>query len=386
MLVWLLIGMSAVAEASAQPAPTAREQAVAIDRVEIPPADTLRVERIGPPLAAPWSIAFLPGGDMLVTEKHGGIRRIAPDGRASAPLPGGPVNVLQRSDSGLLDVVLDPDFGRNGHVYVAFVEGNEQANRTAIWKARLEGERLTGGRVIFRVNESKAGPGHPGGRMIFLPDHTLLLTVGDGFSLRDKAQDPASHLGKVLRLTRDGAAAPGNPFVGRAGHAPEVWTMGHRNIQGLARDPATGTIWAHEHGPRGGDEINALVAGGNYGWPTVSFGIDYDGTVITERTQAPGMTGPRFVWSPSIAPSGLVVYSGTRFPQFQGRLLLGALASRMVAQVRINPKNGLLAEEARLLTGLKARIRDARESPDGHIYLLTDESPGHLLRIVPPGS
>jgi aldose sugar dehydrogenase len=380
MLSWMLIVMSA----AAQPSLSAREQAVLIDRVEIPPADTLRVERIGPPLAAPWSIAFLPGGDMLVTEKHGGIRRITPDGRATGPLPGGPVNVFQRSDSGLLDVVLDRDFARNGLVYVAFVEGNEQANRTAIWKARLEGERLTGGRVIFRVNEGKEGPSHPGGRMLFLPDGTLLLTVGDGFSLRDKAQDPASHLGKVLRLTRDGAAAPGNPFVGRAGHAPEVWTMGHRNIQGLAHDATTGTIWSHEHGPRGGDEINELVAGRNYGWPAVSFGIDYDGTVITDRAHAPGMAAPRFVWSPSIAPSGLVVYSGTRFPDWQGRLLTGALASRMVAQVRVNPKNSLLAEEARLLTGLKARIRDVRESPDGHIYLLTDESPGHLLRIVPP--
>jgi aldose sugar dehydrogenase len=368
-----------------QPSLSAREQAVAMDRVEIPPADTLQVERIGPPLTAPWSLAFLPDGAMLVTEKHGGIRRIASDGQASAALPGGPENVFQRSDSGLLDVVLDPDFARNDLVYVAFVEGNEQANRTAIWKARLERGRLTGGRVIFRVNEGKEGPSHPGGRMIFLPDGTLLLTVGDGYGLREKAQNPASHLGKVLRLTRDGTAAPGNPFTGRAGHAPEVWTMGHRNIQGLARDPATGTVWAHEHGPRGGDEINELVAGRNYGWPAVSFGIDYDGTVITDRAHAPGMAAPRFVWSPSIAPSGLAIYRGARFPDWQGRLLTGALASQMVAQVRINPKNGLLAEEARLLTGLKARIRDVRESPDGHIYLLTDESPGYLLRILPPG-
>lgn len=384
MALPLLMGLALMVDAGAQPALSAREQAVAIDRVPIPPADTLEVERIGPPLAAPWSIAFLPGGAMLVTEKHGGIRRIMADGSASPRLLGGPAKVFQHADSGLLDVVLDPDFGRNRHIYMAFAEGTEQSNRTAIWKAQLNGDRLTGGRVIFRVSEAKAGPGHPGGRMLFLPDKTLLLTVGDGFGYRDKAQDPASHLGKVLRLNRDGTAAARNPFASRPGYAAEIWTMGHRNIQGLARDPATGTIWAHEHGPRGGDEINELVAGRNYGWPLVSFGIDYDGTVITERTHAPGMTPPRFVWSPSVAPSGLAIYRGIGFPDWDGRLLVGSLTFRMMAQVRINPKNGLLAEEARLLAGLRRRIRDVRQGPDGQVYLLTDENPGHVLRIVPP--
>ena len=368
------------ASASAQ---STRLQAVAIDRVPIPPADRYEVEGIGPALATPWSLAFLPDGSFLVTEKHGGVRIIRSDGSATQRLPGGPEKVLQKEDSGLLDIVLDPDFAANHTVYVAFAEGTEESNRTAVWKGTLQGERLSGGRVIFRVNEAKKGPAHPGGRMLFLPDKTLLLTVGDGYDYRDKSQAPASHLGKILRLTRDGQAAPDNPFIGRSGYAPEIWTLGHRNPQGLTRDSATGTIWSHEHGPRGGDEINELVAGRNYGWPQASFGIDYDGKLITDRQHVDGMTDPRFVWSPSIAPSGLAVYRGTVHPEWEGRLLVGALAFRLLAQVRINPQNGLLAEEGRWLVGLKARIRDVRVGPDGNVYLLTDDAQGRLLRIRP---
>ena len=272
-----------------------RLKAVAIDRVPIPPADRYEVEAIGPPLAGPWSLAFLSDGSFLVTEKHGGVRIIRSDGSATEGLSGGPENVLQKEDSGLLDIVLDPDFATNRTIYIAFAEGTEEANRTAVWKGRLNDPDLLEGQVIFRVSEPKKGTGHPGGRMLFLPDKTLLLTVGDGFDYRDKAQDPASHLGKVLRLTREGRAASDNPFVGRAGYAPEIWTLGHRNAQGLTRDPATGRIWQHEHGPRGGDEINDLVAGGNYGWPRASFGIDYDGKLITDRQHVEGMIDPRFV-------------------------------------------------------------------------------------------
>ena len=365
-------------------AQTARERAVAIDRVPIPPTDRFEVEAIGPPLASPWSLAFLPDGSFLVTEKHGGIRIIRPDGSASGRLPGGPENVFQKEDSGLLDIVLDPDFATNRTVYVAFAEGTEESNRTALWKGRLDGERFTGGQVIFHVSEAKKAPSHPGGRMLFLPDRTLLLTIGDGFDYRDKAQDPASHLGKTLRLTREGKAPPDNPFVGRQGYAPEIWTLGHRNVQGLTRDPATGTIWSHEHGPRGGDEINELVAGRNYGWPRASFGIDYDGKLITDRQHVDGMADPRFVWSPSIAPSGLAVYRGPVHPDWDGRLLVGALAFRMLAQVRVNPTTGLLAEEGRWLVGLKARIRDVRVAPNGDVYLLTDDAQGRLLRFVRP--
>ncbi|MEO7654384.1 MAG: PQQ-dependent sugar dehydrogenase [Sphingomicrobium sp.] len=384
--VWrgAVIAIAIAGAASIAGAQTNRERAIAIDRVPIPPLEQFEVEQIGPTLNAPWSIAFLPDGALLVVEKHGGLRLITTDGTASPPLPGGPPRVLARSDSGLHDIVLDPDFSTNRLVYLAFVEGTEEANRTAVWKARLDGNRLLDGRVIFRVNEAKKAPSHPGGRLLFLPDKTLLLSVGDGFDYRDKAQDPASHLGKMLRLTREGAAAPDNPFVGKAGYAPEIWTLGHRNIQGLTRDPVSGTIWSHDHGPRGGDEINELVAGRNYGWPAVSFGIDYDGTFITDRLHAAGMVLPRFVWSPSIAPSGLAVYRGTIHPSFAGKLLVGALASRALIQVRINPTTGLLAEEGRWLTGLKTRFRDVRVAPDGQVYLLTDDpNAGRLLRLVP---
>jgi glucose/arabinose dehydrogenase len=365
-------------------AQSAREQAVAIDRVPVPPADRFEVERIGPALAAPWSLAFLPDGRFLISEKHGGVRIIGADGRAPPALPGGPPNVLQKSDSGLLDIALDPDFSQNRFIYLAFAEGTEGANRTAVWKARLDGDRLTGGRVIFRVSEAKKDTAHPGGRILFLPDKTFLLSVGDGFDLRDKAQDAASHLGKMLRLTRDGVAAPGNPFAGRPGYLPEIWSLGHRNVQGLTRDPQTGTIWAHEHGPRGGDEINELVAGRNYGWPKVTLGIDYDGKLISSIAHAPDMADSRFAWVPSIAPSGLAVYRGAAHPDWDGRLLVGALAARALVQVRINPQNGLLAEEGRWLLGLKERIRDVRVGPDGRLYLLTDGAEGRLLRLVRP--
>lgn len=379
----LAVGLALIASTAAAYAQTNRENAVAIDRVPVPPLEQFQIEEIGPPLAAPWSLAFLSDGSFLVVEKHGGLRRLNADGQASGPLSGGPPNVFDKADSGLHDIVLDPDFADNRTVYLAFVEGTEESNRTAIWKARFDGTGLTGGRVIFRVNEAKKAPAHPGGRLLFLPDKTLLLSVGDGFDYRDKAQDPASHLGKMLRLTRDGAAAPDNPFVGRPGFAPEIWTLGHRNIQGLTRDPATGTILAHEHGPRGGDEINELVAGRNYGWPAASFGIDYDGKLITDRQHVSGMADPRFVWSPSIAPSGLAVYRGKVHPDLDGRLLVGALAFRSLIQVRVNDRTGLLAEEGRWLMGLKARIRDVRVAPDGQIYLLTDGDQGRLLRLLP---
>lgn len=377
-MIRLLLAAALSSAASAQ---TNRELAVAIDRVEIPLVDDVTVERLGVGLHRPWSLAFLPDGSMLITEKHRGLRLRRPDGSLSGHLPGGPENVLADSDSGLLDVLLDPDFASNRTIYLAFVEGTKAENRTAIWKGRLDGERLEGGRVIFRVNMPKKDSAHPGGRMLFLPDKTLLLSVGDGFDYRDAAQDMRSHLGKLLRLTRDGTPAPGNPFLGRPSVAPEIWTSGHRNIQGLALDPETGLVWAHEHGPRGGDEINLIEASKNYGWPAVSHGIDYDGQIITERAHGAGFASPRFNWSPSIAPSGLAIYRGIVFPAWIGRFLIGGLASRSLHRVRIGPDTPLLTEEARMLMGLKQRIRDVRIGPDGLVYLLTDDENGQLLRI-----
>lgn len=372
--------------ASAGNAQSTREAAVAIDRIEVPPVDQLTLEVLAPNLRVPWSLAFLPDGSMLITEKRSGLRLRRGDGSMSGLLAGVPSNVFMKEDSGLLDVTLDPDFADNRTVYLAFAEGTEEANRTAIWKARLDGERLTGGHVIFRANVAKKGPSHPGGRMLFLPDKSLLLTVGDGFDYRDAAQNMRSHLGKVLRLTRDGAPAPGNPFLGKADVAPEIWTSGHRNIQGLTLDAATGIVWAHEHGPRGGDEINRLVAGRNYGWPLVSYGIDYDTSVITERAVDPRFERPRFYWAPSIAPSGFSIYRGTRYPGWDGRFFVGAMATahRGLVRLTLGKDTDFLVEEQRMLLGLRKRIRDVRTGPDGLIYLLTDEEEGQLLRIVPP--
>ncbi len=378
----LAFSVAACGELAAQQ-PSSREAAVAIDRLTIPQQEEADLQRVAAGLRRPWSIAFLPDGDILVSEKHHGLRLIRPGVATAAIVPGGPPDVYASSDSGLLDVVPDPDFANNRFVYVAYAQGDERANRTAIWKARFIGGRLAGGRVLFRVAADKAGSGHPGGRLLFLPDRTLLLTVGDGFDYRDKAQDMGSHLGKVLRLTREGRAPRDNPFIGRPGVLPEIWSSGHRNIQGLALDPATGRIWSHEHGPRGGDEINELKAGANYGWPRLTHGIDYDGKIISSRTFEPGFEPSRFYWAPSIAPSGLAIYRGGRFPDWEGKFFVGGLVSRSIVRLSIGRDSGLFVEEQRMLGSLRERIRDLRIGPDGLLYVLTDAEDGQLWRLVP---
>lgn len=383
----LSLTLSALIGAAPVAAQTAREKAVALDLVEIPRPGDPPLQLVAGGLRRPWSMAFLPNGTLLVTEKHAGLRLIGADGAVGPLLRGGPQHVYAAEDSGYLDVALDPDFGETELVFLAFVEGTEEANRTAVWRGRLNGGRLEGGKVIFRVNVAKKGPSHPGGRLAFLPDRTLLLSVGDGYDYRDAAQDLRSDLGKVLRITRDGAPAPDNPYIGRADAAPEIWTSGHRNIQGLLYDDAAKVVWAHEHGPRGGDEINLLVGGKNYGWPAVSNGIDYDGSLISDRMSAPEYERSKFFWAPSIAPSGFILYRGERYPDFAGKFFIGGLASRSVVRLRLGKDTGLAIEEARMYPTLGARIRDIRTGPDGAIYLLTDEDEnGRLMRLVPPGN
>ena len=380
----LLACLSLSAPAAAQtPEPSAREQAVASASAGAVIQGAAQLEPYVGGLQRPWSLAFLPEGDILVTEKYRGLRLIR-DGRLlPEPLAGGPPDVFAKADSGLLEVALDPDFARNRRVFLSFVEGSEEANRTAIWSARYEDGRLQDGRVIFRVVPDKKGPGHPGGRMIFLPDATLLLTVGDGFDYKAAAQDLGSHLGKILRLTREGTAPADNPFVGRAGALPEIWTYGHRNPQGLARDPVSGDVWEHEHGPRGGDEINRLRAGANYGWPLVTHGIDYDLSIISERAFAPDIERSWFFWAPSIAPSGLAVYRGKAFADWDGKLLVGGLVSRSISRMRPAKQAGFFIEEERMFGSREKRIRDVRVGPDGLVYILTDEDDAELLRLRP---
>lgn len=380
----LLASLSLSATAAAQtPEPSARERAVASAGAGVVIHGAAQLEPYVGGLQRPWSLAFTPDGDILVTEKYRGLRLIR-DGRLlPEPLAGGPPDVFAKADSGLLEVALDPDFARNRRVFLSFVEGDEEANRTAIWSARYEDGRLQDGRVIFRVVPDKKGPGHPGGRMIFLPDATLLLTVGDGFDYKSAAQDLGSHLGKILRLTRQGAAPADNPFAGRAGALPEIWTWGHRNPQGLARDPVSGDVWEHEHGPRGGDEINRLRAGANYGWPLVTHGIDYDLSIISERAFAPDVERSWFFWAPSIAPSGLAVYRGKIFADWDGKLLLGGLVSRSISRMRPAKQAGFFIEEERMFGLRDKRIRDVRVGPDGLVYILTDEDDAELLRLRP---
>lgn len=361
---------------------TTRERAVAIDAMAIGASESADVERLAKQLRRPWCVAFVPGGDLLITEKYFGVRLLRSGVLQPDVMPGGPPNVFAKEDSGVLDIALDPDFPTNRQVYISFAEGNEGANRTAIWKARFDGNRLTNGRVIFRATPDKVDPSHPGGRILFLSDKTFLLTVGDGYNYMSAAQDLGSHLGKILRLTRDGVAAVDNPFVGRARALPEIWTYGHRNPQGLTRDTETGVIWEHEHGPRGGDEINILRAGANYGWPLVTNGIDYDGTLISERMSAPGFERPVFFWAPSIAPSGVAIYRGA-LEDWRGKLFVGGLASKSIIRLRKGGETGFLIEEERMLPGLKKRIRDIRQGPDGLLYALTDEEDGELLRLRP---
>ncbi len=379
----LAFAVHATARAAGDDAPSARQNALQIDRVEVPSTEPAILERLASPLRFPWSLAFVPNGGLLITEKHHGVRlysqgRLSPD-----VIAGGPANVLAKGDSGLLDIVVDPDFKDTQRVFVAFAEGTPERNRTAVWTARLVDNRFVDGRVIFRSTPDKKGQDHPGGRLLFLADGTFLLTVGDGYDYRTSAQDMGSHLGKTLRLTRDGKAPPDNPFVNQRGALPEIYSLGHRNAQGLTLDPKTRDIWLHEHGPRGGDEIGLLLAGRNYGWPTVTFGIDYDGKLISERLAAPGFELPKFFWAPSIAPSGLAIYRGAAFPDWDGKSLIGGLACRCVIVLRRGKETGLLLEEGRYLSGLGYRFRDVRVGPDSLVYLLTDAEDGQLLRWRP---
>ncbi len=360
-----------------------RENAVAIELLPMPPADDVGVERLTGGLRFPWSLAFLPDERILIVEKHVGLS-VWHQSHGLRPVTGTlPANPLLLRDSGLLDVALDPDFLRNSLLYLSYVEGSEASNRTSIWRARWTGDALVDGRRIFTVNASKTGPAHPGGRMLFLPDQTLLLSVGDGFDFRDSAQAMTSHLGKVLRLDRNGQAPADNPFVGRSGYAPELWTTGHRNVQGLAFDAEAREVWASDHGPRGGDRIHRLRPGLNFGWPRITHGLDYDGSIIATRHADSAFASSQMIWMPSIAPSGLAVYRGDAFAGGELRLLAGGLASRALHRLRVAPSTGLLVEEARMFASLRERVRDVRVSPEGNVYVLTDdERNGQLLRLA----
>lgn len=323
-------------------------------------------------LDQPWNLAFLPDGSALVTELGGALRRVSADGAVGGPLDGIPA-VYFAGQGGLFDVVLHPDYGRNGWVYLSYAEGTRKDNGTAVARGRLGEGGLRDVETVFRNFTRKDTAVHYGGRMAFLPDGSLLLTTGDGFDYREAAQDVASGLGKVLRMNDDGSPASGNPFPG----SPWVYSYGHRNPQGLAV-AADGTVWLHEHGPRGGDEVNRIEPGENYGWPAVTHGVDYSGALISPYSEREGMASPLKHWSPSIAPSGLAVYEADLFGQWRGDLFVGALVDREVR--RLDLDNGRLVGEEALFGELAARIRDVRVGPDGALYVLT---PDRIVRITP---
>lgn len=324
-------------------------------------------------LETPWSLAFLPDGSYLVTELPGHLRRIAANGQVSEPLSGVP-EVYYAGQGGLFDVVLHPDFASNQLVYLSYAEGDRKDNGTAIARGRFSDTGLQDVEVLFRMQTRKDTPVHYGGRMAFLADGSLLLTSGDGFNYREAAQDVNSQLGKLLRMTDDGQPAAGNPFA----ESPYVYSYGHRNPQGLAV-ASDGTIWLHEHGPKGGDEVNRIEAGANYGWPAITFGLDYSGAIISPHTSWPGMAQPEHYWVPSIAPSGLAVYEGEMFPEWSGDLLIGALVDQEVRRLEVSM--GKTGSEETLFPEIGARVRDVRVGPDGAIYILTNGAPGELIRV-----
>jgi glucose/arabinose dehydrogenase len=354
---------------------------------DVPELGGWRAEVVTDGLSHPWSIAWLPDGSALVTERAGRLR-VVRDGRLDPrPVSGLPA-VLAEGQGGLLDVALHPDFARNHLVYLTLATGTPEANHTALARGRLEGDALRDAQVLFRTADPKSGGQHFGSRLVWLPDGSLLMSVGDGGnppirfageSIRNQAQNPGTHFGKVLRLQDDGTPHPDNPFSGQAGARPEVWSLGHRNVQGLARDPRSGRVWANEHGSRGGDELNVIEGGGNYGWPVVTYSHEYWGPRISEETSRPGIVGPKLVWTPSKAPSGLTVYTGDRYPQWQGNLFSGALKLGQVRRIVLD--GGRVVGEQKLTIG--RRVRDVRQGPDGYLYILTDEDDGALLRILP---
>ncbi|MEF7613429.1 PQQ-dependent sugar dehydrogenase [Aquincola sp. MAHUQ-54] len=335
-------------------------------------------------LQNPWSLAFLPDGRMLVTEKRGQLRIVEPDGTVRAPLAGVP-RVDAGGQGGLLDVVPDPRFADNQRVYWSFSEPGDDrgSNGTAVARGRLDGNTLSDVRVIFRQQPKAGGGSHFGSRLVFDRDGKLFVTLGDRFSRKDDAQVLANHIGKIVRIDTDGRAPADNPFAGQNGALPEIWSYGHRNVQGAALHPATGELWITEHGPQGGDELNIVGRGRNHGWPVITTGRNYGtGTRIGEGEVRDDVVAPLKHWVPvSIAPSGLAFLTSTRYPGWQGSLFLGALRGQ--ALLRLELDGNQVVREERLLTRLGERIRDVRQGPDGLLYVLTDNADGRILRLEP---
>ncbi|HUR79897.1 MAG TPA: PQQ-dependent sugar dehydrogenase [Thermoanaerobaculia bacterium] len=337
-----------------------------------------RVTTFASGLEHPWALAFLPDGRLIVTERPGRMRIIDKAGKLSAPIANVP-KVFAVGQGGLLDVALDPDFAANKVLYLSYAEADGSVAGTAVARAVLGATALSDVRVIYRQMPKEPGGAHFGSRIVFRRDGTMFITQGERFRFREQAQDLRSLLGKVVRINKDGTIPKDNPFVGRANARPEIWSYGHRNVQAAVLHPDTGELWTIEHAARGGDELNHPQPGKNYGWPVITYGVDYSGAKIGIGTAKEGMEQPVFYWDPVIAPSGAMFYSGSAFPQWKGSLFVGSLTPG--ALVRLTLRDGRVASEDRYLGELHERIRDVAQGPDGAIYVVTDSPDGKVLRI-----
>jgi glucose/arabinose dehydrogenase len=339
-----------------------------------------RATTVAKGLEHPWALEILPDGRMLVSERPGRLRVIDRNGRVAEPLAGVP-KVVARRQGGLLDIARSPNFAQDRLIYFSFAEEGEGGAGTAVARAVLAERALEKVQVIWRQTPKVKGDNHFGSRLVFGRDGNLFVTLGDRFAYRDQAQNLATTLGKIVRIQPDGGIPKDNPFVGRGSVRPEIWSYGHRNVQAATLHPETGQLWTVEHGARGGDELNQPQAGKNYGWPVITYGVDYSGTKIGEGTSKPGMEQQVYYWDPVIAPSGALFYTGNLFRQWKGNLLIGSLQPGQLARLEMTA--GRVGNEYRYAGDLGARIRDVQQAPDGAIYLITDESNGRVLRVEP---
>lgn len=339
---------------------------------------TVSVDVLVDDLEHPWSLAFLPGGDLLITERAGSLRRLSQSDFGSRVITGTP-DVVARGQGGLLDVAIDPDFQSNRLVYLCYSGEGDGGAGSEVVRGVLAGDRLTNLTSIFTAQPKTRGSSHYGCRLAFDAADHLFISLGDRGGFMDQAQVIDNHLGTIVRLRANGALPDDNPFI--QGEAPEIYSYGHRNVQGMAIRPSDGSLWAHEHGPRGGDELNRVRPGVNYGWPAITYGINYDGRPISDQTEAPGLQQPVTFWDPSIAPSGMAFYAGDAFPEWSGDLLIGSLKFRHLRRLEMDGDE--VVAEHELLRDRNRRIRDVRVGPDGLIYVLTDHRAGELLRLSP---
>ncbi|MGJ8662624.1 MAG: PQQ-dependent sugar dehydrogenase [Marinicella sp.] len=343
---------------------------------------SIKVTTYADGIEKPWGMTFLPDGRLLVTEKAGNLRIVDTNGSVSQPLTG-MLEVETKGQGGLLDVVLDPAFSENNMIYFSYAKKEDgDLSRTAVAKAILTEGGLQEVKQIWQQAHNRKAGYHYGSRLVFDRSGHLFVTLGDRNYGKDEVQDLSTHFGKVVRIDTDGKPAQDNPFIGTDGVLPDIYSYGHRNIQGAFLHPVTGELWGNEHGPKGGDEVNLIQAGKNYGWPVITFGINYNGTPITDKTTMEGMEQPVHYWDPSIATSGMLIYSGEAFPHWQGDVFTGALKLMHLNRIKLD-ENNLVVVEERLLKDQKERIRAIEQGPDGHIYVATDHPKGRILKISP---